>query len=71
MPDPTGRVLWEVEHTHPSYGYESASLVVNLADELLIVVAECEEAASTLTRDDARGLRDALTAYLDEGVELS
>jgi hypothetical protein len=62
-----GSVLWKIDRDHPTYGFESVELCVNLADELLVVVATSDdEAASTLTRDEATDLRDALTAYLTE-----
>ncbi len=60
-----GRVLWKVERDHRVYGYERAALVVNLASELLLVAEGVnDETAATLTGDDARGLRDALTEHL-------
>jgi hypothetical protein len=69
MTDDPGTVLWKTERTHTTYGYEAVELCINLADELLIIVADEDadrDAASTLTRQDATALRDALTAYLTE-----
>lgn len=69
MTNDPGAVLWKMERTHQTYGFESVELCINLADELLIVVADEDadrDAAATLTLDDARALRDTLTAYLDE-----
>jgi hypothetical protein len=61
MTDDPGTVLWKTERTHTTYGYEAVELCINLADELLIIVAD-EDA----DRDAATALRDALTAYLTE-----
>jgi hypothetical protein len=53
MTDDPGTVLWKTERTHTTYGYEAVELCINLADELLIIVADEDadrDAASTLTR---------------------
>jgi hypothetical protein len=60
-----GTVLWRMNRSHPVYGEEGAELCVNEADELLLVVDNGDEAASTLTRQEAAALRDALTAWLE------
>jgi hypothetical protein len=62
-----GRVLWKMDRRHPVYGEEGAELCVNEENELLVVAYDTEEqSSSTLTREDATGLRDALTAWLGE-----
>jgi hypothetical protein len=60
-----GVVLWTMDRRHPEYGAEGAELCVNLAGELLLVVrADTDDAASTIARDEAMGLRDALDRWL-------
>lgn len=67
-----GTVLWTAERPAPERtltgdAVQVMGLCVNLAGELVLGVYDGhEEAAGSLTRDEATGLRDALTRYLDQ-----